>query len=95
MVIEHKTQMNWKFFWVFLLYSSYWAALMAISYLRGSLTIVNLGTSAILLLMAILYWIFGGGLIIAIEKYTFTSINSEDLVPGKMTLLHLILLSVT
>lgn len=59
---------------------------------------VELGTSIVMLVLAFLYWVAGGGLIIAIENYygiPMTGRDPEETVPGKNTALHLILLSVT
>ena len=59
---------------------------------------VDLGTSIVMLLLAFLYWVAGGGLIMAIENYAGVSQSGrdpEEIIPGKNTALHLILLSVT
>lgn len=48
--------------------------------------------------LAFLYWVAGGGLLIAIENYQGfqrDKLDPQEFVPGKTTALHLILLSVT
>ena len=50
------------------LFVAYWAALLGISVQNGSMIEVELGTSAVLLAVGVMYWISGGGLILAVEK---------------------------
>ena len=64
---------------------------MGISFVRGSLIEVELGTSLVLFILALLYWVAGGGLILAVEQYS----GGAEVIPGKNTLLHMVLLSVT
>ena len=52
----------------FFLFVAYWAALLGISVQNGSMIEVELGTSAVLLAVGVMYWISGGGLILAVEK---------------------------
>lgn len=49
-----------------LLFACYWGALMFVSYWRGSMIEVELGSALALFIMCALYWIFGGGLILAL-----------------------------
>jgi hypothetical protein len=52
---------------------------------------VELGTSLVMFILAILYWVAGGGLILAVEGYA----GASEVIPGKNTILQMTLLSVT
>jgi NADH:ubiquinone oxidoreductase subunit 6 (subunit J) len=79
-------------------FAIYWCVLLFISWWRGSMIEVDLGTSLIMLILAFLYWIAGGGLILAIENMygiDRESREQDEIVPGKNTALHMVLLTVT
>ena len=57
---------------------------MLVSYWNGSMIEVELGNALALFVMCALYWIFGGGLILALEKINVGGDSEEDkIVPGK------------
>lgn len=93
-LIELKRQYNSFYFQTVISFAIYWAVLFAVSYQRGSLIEVELGCSLAMLILGILYWIAGGGLLLKIDKVT--GADKEDAqFSGKTTALQLILLSVT
>jgi hypothetical protein len=64
---------------------------MGVSFYNGSMIEVELGTSLVMFILAILYWVAGGGLILAVEGYA----GASEVIPGKNTILQMTLLSVT
>lgn len=92
---KKKNSQTIKFWQYFVAYLLYFGPIMAISYIRGSMIVVELGNGLAMLVLGLLYWISGGGLILAIEKVTGSSGEDADFIPGKNTALHMVLLSVT
>lgn len=72
-------------------FTVYWGILMAFSFQNGSMIEIDLGMSLLLFIQTFAYWIAGGGLILAVESYS----GAAEVIPGKYTLLQMILLSVT
>ena len=80
------------FIWWFIIYSIYWGVFMWFSMMNDSLIEVDLAATIVLFVICIMYWIIGGGLMLAIEKVTGKE-GTSDVVPGKSSLLALILIS--
>ena len=81
---ELKFGLYWRFIYVCLIFSCYFGSLMLVSYWNGSMIEVELGNALALFVMCALYWIFGGGLILALEKINVGGDSEEDqIVPGK------------
>lgn len=75
---EFKYSLYWSFFYILLAFGVYWGGLLTISFWNGSMIEVDLGTTLALIVVAAMYWINGGGLIIAIEKLNGESEESNE-----------------